>query len=102
MSVDSQPLDGALAVVHVLHFCIHSSSPGCLQSTTFPLSLWGPVDCNFGDRFVILVRHMPNPVPSLPGDDGFHILLLAPCYEVGDGSWPKYALDFPEVCRVKG
>ena len=35
-----------LCVVHVLHFSFHSSSPGCLQSTTLPLPLflWGPVD----------------------------------------------------------
>ena len=28
-----QPLDGAPAVVHVLHFCFQSSSLGCLLST---------------------------------------------------------------------
>ena len=33
-------LDDAPAVVHVLHFRFQSSSPGCLRSTTLPLSLW--------------------------------------------------------------
>ena len=68
-----------------------------------PLSLWGPVDCNFCDVGGILGQHVPHPVPSLLGDDGLRILLLAPCQEVtvGDGSWPKDALDFPEACRVK-
>ena len=33
-------LDDAQAVVHVLHFRFQSSSPGCLRSTTLPLSLW--------------------------------------------------------------
>ena len=42
LSVTSQPLDGAPAVVLRLHFCFHSSSPGCLWSTTLPLSHWGP------------------------------------------------------------
>ena len=79
MSVTCQPLDGAPAVIHVLHFCFHSFSPGCLRSTTLPLSLWGPVDWNFGDGVGILVQHMPNPAPSLPGDDGLHFPLLAPC-----------------------
>ena len=69
-----------------------------------PLFLWGPVDCNFGDGVGILVQHMPNPAQSLPGDDGLHILWLAPCLEVmvGDDSWPENALDFLEACRVKG
>ena len=39
LCVTGQPLDGAPAVVHVLHCCFHSSSPGCLWSTTLPLSL---------------------------------------------------------------
>ena len=79
LSVTGQPLDGTPAVVHVLHFRFHSSSPGCLRSTKFLLSLWGPMDCNFGDGVGILVQHVPNPAPSLPGDDGLHILLLALC-----------------------
>ena len=79
LSVTGQPLDGASAVVHVLQFGFHSSSPGCLQSTTLLLSLWGPVDCNFGDGVGILAQHVPSPAPSLPGDDGLRILLLAPC-----------------------
>ena len=36
-----------------------------------------PSDCNFGDS--ILAQHTPRPVPSLPGDDGLRILLLALC-----------------------
>ena len=85
MSVTVQPLDGAPAVSHVP-------------------SLWSQVDCNFGDGVGILVQHVSSPAPSLPNNDGLHILLLAPCSEdtVGDGSWPKEALDFPEACRVKG
>ena len=79
MSVTCQPLDGAPAVIHVLHFCFHSSSPGCLWSTALLLSLWGPVDCNFGDGVGILAQHVPNPAPSLPGADGLYIFLLAPC-----------------------
>ena len=127
LPVTGQPLDGAPAVVHVLHFrfhssspgclhssspgclnssspgclhssspgclhssspgclhssspgCLHSSSPGCLGSTTPLLSLWGPVDFNFGDGVGILAQHMHNPAPSLPGYGGLHILLLAPC-----------------------
>ena len=92
MSVTGQPLDGAPAVVHLLHFHFHSSSPSCLRSTMLPLSRWA-VDCSFGDGVGILVQHVPNPGPSLPGDGGLHILLLAPCYTVGDGSWTKDALD---------
>ena len=42
LSVIGQPLDGAPSVVPALHFCFHSSSPGCRRSTTLPLSLWGP------------------------------------------------------------
>ena len=80
LSVTGQPLDGAPAVVHLLHFRFHSSSPGCLWSTMLLLSLWGPVDCNFGDGVGLLAQHRPNPAPSLPGDEGLHnILLLAPC-----------------------
>ena len=45
--VTGQPLDGAPGAVHVLQFLFHGSSPACLWSTTLPLSLWGPVDCNF-------------------------------------------------------
>ena len=54
--------------------------------------------------FGILVQHVPNPGPSLPGDGGLHILLLALCWEVmaGNGSWPKDASDFPAACHVKG
>ena len=78
LSVTGQPLYGAPLVVHVFHFCFHSSSQSCLPSTTLPLSLWGPVDCNVGDGVGILMQHVPNPVPSLPGGDGLHILLLAP------------------------
>ena len=72
LSVTGQPLDGTPAVVHVLHFHFHSSSPDCLWSTMLLLSLWGPVDCNFGDGVGILVQHMPNPAQLLPGDDGLH------------------------------
>ena len=36
-----------------------------------------PSDCNFGDS--ILAQNTPRPVPSLPGDDGLRILLLALC-----------------------
>ena len=52
----------------------------------------------------ILAQHVPNSVPLLPGYDGLHILLQKPCQEVtvGDGSWPKDALDFPKACSVKG
>ena len=32
-------MDGSLAVVHLLHIRLHSSSPGCLRSTTLSLSL---------------------------------------------------------------
>ena len=78
LSVTGQPLHGALAVGHPLHFRFHSSSPGCLQSTTLPRSLWGPVFCTFGDGVGILEQHVPNPEPSLPGNDGLRILLLAP------------------------
>ena len=39
LSVTGQPLDGAQAVVHVLHFCFYSSLPGCLKTNTLPLSL---------------------------------------------------------------
>ena len=62
------------------------------------------MDYNFGDGVGILVQHVPNPVPSLPGDDGLNILLLAPRYDVTvrDGSWPKDVLDFPAACHVKG
>ena len=104
MSVTGQPLDGAPAVVHLLHFHFHNSSPGCFQSTTLLLTLWGPVDFNFGDVVGILAQHMPNPAPSLPGDDGLHILLLTPCYEVtgGDGPRPEDAFDFSEACCVEG
>ena len=68
------------------------------------LSLWGPVDCTFVDGVGFLAQHLPHPAQLLPGDDGLHVLLLAPCYEVtvGDGSWPEDTLDFPEACRVKG
>ena len=79
LSVTGKPLDGAPAVVHVLHFRFHSSPPGCLWSTTLLPSLWGPVDCNFGDGAGILAQHVPNPAQLLPGDDGLHNLLLAPC-----------------------
>ena len=79
LSVTGQPLDGAPAVVHVLQFCFHSSSPGCLWSTMLPLSLWGPVDCNFSDGVGILMQHVPNPVPLLSGDDGLRVVLQAPC-----------------------
>ena len=79
VSVTGQPLDGAQAVVHLLHFHFHSSLPGYLWSTTLPHSFWGPVDHNFGDGVGILVQHLPNPAPSLPGDDGLHTLLLTPC-----------------------
>ena len=79
MPVTGRPLDGVPAVVHGLQFRFHSSSPGCLQSTMLPLSLWGPVNCNFGDGIDILAQHVPNPAPSLPSDNGLHILLLAPC-----------------------
>ena len=81
LSVTGQSLNGALAVVHSLHFRFHSSSPGSLRSTTLPLSLLGPVDCNFGDGADILAQNVPNPASSLPGDDGLHILLLAPCQQ---------------------
>ena len=43
-----------------------------------PLSLSSPVDYNFGDGAGILAQHIPNSVPSLPGDGGLHLLLLAP------------------------
>ena len=79
MSVFGQPLDGAPAVLQVLHFRFHSSSPGCLRSTSLLLSLLGLVDCKFGDGVGILAQDVPNPAPSLPGNDGLHILLLAPC-----------------------
>ena len=79
LSVTGQPLDGAPAVVHLLHFRFYSSSPGCLRSTTLPLSLWSPVDCKFGDGVDIIAQRVPNPAPSLSGDDGLRILLLAPC-----------------------
>ena len=36
LSVTGQPLDGAPAVVHLLHVHFHISSPGSLQSTTLP------------------------------------------------------------------
>ena len=54
--------------------------------------------------FGILVQHVPNPAPSLPSDNGLRILFQAPCSEVmvGEGSWPKDALDFSEACHVKG
>ena len=78
-SVTGLPLDGAPAVVYVLQFHFHSSSSGCLRSITLPLSLWAQVDCNFSDGDGILAQHLPNPAPSLPGDDGLHILLLASC-----------------------
>ena len=45
LSATGQPLGGAPAVVHVLHFRFHSSSPGCFQSTTlhFPSGVqWIP------------------------------------------------------------
>ena len=50
------------------------------------------------------MQQVPNLAPSLPGEDVLHILLMALCEDVtvGDGSWPKGALDFPEACRVKG
>ena len=57
-------------MVHVLHFGFHSSSSGCLRSTTLLLTLWGPVDCNFGDGVGILTQHVPNPVPLLSGYGG--------------------------------
>ena len=79
LSVTGQPLDGAPAVVHFLHFRFHSSSPGCLLSITLPLSLWRPADCNFSDGVGILAQHVPNPAPSLSGDDSLHILSLGPC-----------------------
>ena len=79
LSATGQPLDGAPAVVHLLHFRFHSSSSGCFRSTTLPLSLWGPVDCNFGDGVGILAKHVPNPAPSLSGGGGLHTLLVAPC-----------------------
>ena len=68
MPVTGHPLDGASAVVHLLHICFHSSSPGYLWSTMLPLSLWGPLDCNFGDGVGILVQHVLYPAPSLSGD----------------------------------
>ena len=88
-------MDGTPAVVLQIRF--HRSSPGCLRLTTLPLSLWGQVDCNFGDGVGILAQHVPNPAPPLPSDDGLHIVLLAPrsAVTVGDGSRPKDALDFP-------
>ena len=76
-SVIGQPLDGA-PDVHDLHFHFHSSLPRCLLSITLPLFLWGPVDCNSGDVVGILVQHLPNAEPLLPGNDGFYVLLLAP------------------------
>ena len=48
-------------MVHLLHFRFHSSSPGCLRSTTLSLSLWGPVDCNFGDGVGTIAQHVSNP-----------------------------------------
>ena len=47
--------------------------------STLPLSLWSPVDCNFGDGVGIHVQHVLDPAPSLSGDGGLHILLLALC-----------------------
>ena len=79
LSVTGQPLDGTPAVIHVLQFRFQSSSPGCLRLTTLLLSLWDPVDCNSGDEVGIFAQYVPNPAPSLPGDDGLHILLLTPC-----------------------
>ena len=64
LSVTGQPLDGAPAVVH-LHFCFHSSTPGCLRSTTLPFSLWGLVDCNFGDGLASLRSMCPIQPQSL-------------------------------------
>ena len=54
-------------------------------------SLWDPVDCNVSDEVGIVAQLVPKLAPSLSGDDGLHILLLAPCEEVtvGDGSWPE-------------
>ena len=79
LSVTGQPLDGAQALVYGLHVRFHSISSGYLRLTTLSLSRWGPVDCNFSDGIGILVQHMPNPLPWLPGDDGLHILFLALC-----------------------
>ena len=67
-----------------------------------PPSFWGPVDCNFGDGVGILAQHAPSPAPSFPGDDGLHVFLLAQCHEatIGDGTWPKDALDLSEACSL--
>ena len=79
LSVTDQPPDGAPAVVHVHYFCFHSSSPGGFRMTTLLLSLLDVEDCNFGDGVGILAQLVPNPAPSLPGDDSLQILLLAQC-----------------------
>ena len=47
--------------------------------TTLLLSLLDVEDCNFGDGVGILAQLVPNPAPSLPGDDSLQILLLAQC-----------------------
>ena len=78
-SVTGQPLDDAPAVVHLLHFCFHISSPSCLWSTMLLLSVWGPVDCNSADGVCVLVQHMPITVSWLCVDVVLHILLLALC-----------------------
>ena len=72
----------SLWMVPQLWFIFFISASTVLQQVVFGrphlFSFWGPVDCNFGDGVGILMQHVPNPVPSLPGGDGLHILLLAP------------------------
>ena len=72
----------SLWMVPQLWFIVFISASTMLHQLVFSqphfLSLWGPVDCNFGAGVSILAQHVPNPVPSLSGDAGLRIVLLAP------------------------
>ena len=46
------------------------------HASAFPL---GPVDCKRGDGVGILSQYVPNPAPSLSGDDGLYILSPSSC-----------------------
>ena len=81
LPVTGQSLDGAPAVVHVLHFRFHGSPPGCLRSTTLPLTLWSPAETfTFTYPFTAGIVGAPQ-MTSLPVSSVF------PCSPQPSGTW---------------
>ena len=77
-----------------LPLAIPGRCPSCGSCSSFPLPeffarlssvdhasafLLGPVDCKRGDGIGILSQYVPNPAPSLSGDDGLYILSPSSC-----------------------